>query len=331
MRSGIVLLRPKTMPEPGKKNFFTNAWQLLLKSGEEFVNDNSLKLGASLSYYTIFSLPPLLIIVISLCGFFFGPEAVKGEIYGHIAHLVGKASALQIQEMIKNAALSKDTTLATTIGIITLIIGASGVFGEIQDSINRIWGIKAKPNRGLRQLIRNRLISFSMLVAMGFLMLVSLVLNALMDMLNTRLGNFFPHSSIYLLYALNIIMLFILITLLFSIIFNTLPDGKVGWKDTLIGSTFTAFLFMIGKSAIGLYLGNSRVASMYGAAGSLIVILLWVYYSAIILYFGAEFTKVYAYTFGTKITPNNYAVYIEKQEVEKETLKKSAEPKAELS
>jgi len=319
------------MPEVKKKNILSNIWQLLKKASEEYIGDRALKLGASLSYYTIFSLPPLLIIIISICGFFFGAEAVKGEIYGQISHLVGKDSAIQIQEMIKNAALSKDGVLATTIGIITLIFGASGVFGEIQDSINLIWGIKAKPNRGLAKLIRNRLVSFSMIVVIGFLLLVSLVVNALIEILNTKLQVIFPHTSVYIFYVVNLIILFAIITLLFAIVFRTLPDGKVAWKDALIGSLFTSFLFMIGKSAIGLYLGNSKIATTYGAAGSLIIILLWVYYSALILYFGAEFTKVYSYTFGSKITPNDYAVYIQTHEIEKETLQKSAEPKAELT
>jgi len=317
------------MPETNSKNFFARSWFLLKKSTEEFISDSDLKLGASLSFYTIFSLAPLLVIIISICGVFFGAEAVRGEIYGQISYLVGKETALQIQEMIKNAALSNDSTLATTIGVVTLIIGASGVFGEIQDSINRIWGIKAKPNRGLKMLIRNRIISFSMIVTLGFLFLVSLIVNAVADLLNTKLQQIFPEISVYLFYIFNLAILFMLITWLFAIIFKTLPDGHVAWKDALIGSTFTALLFMLGKSAIGFYLGNSKVASMYGAAGSLIVILLWVYYSALILYFGAEFTKVYAYTYGSKITPNNYAVYVQKQEIEKEVLNKSAEPKAE--
>ena len=316
---------------PAKKNFLLSAWLLLKKSGEEFYHDSDLKLGASLSYYTIFSLPPLLIIIISLAGVFFGPEAVKGEIYGQIAHLVGTDAALQIQEMIRNASLSSEGVFATIVGVITLIIGATGVFGEIQDSINRIWGIKAKPSRGLRNLIRNRLISFSMVVVLGFLLLVSLILNAMMDLLSTRLQRIFPEVSVYLFYILNVVLLFLLITMLFSVIFKTLPDGIVAWKETLVGATFTAFLFMIGRSAIGFYLGNSKVASTYGAAGSLIIILVWVYYSAIILYFGAEFTKVYAYTYGEKITPNKYAVYVENREIEKERLSSSSEPKAEVA
>jgi membrane protein len=291
---------------------------ILKETFAEFMSDRGIKLSASLSYYTIFSLPPLLIIIIVLCGIFFGTDAVKGEIFGQIHDLVGNEAALQIQEMIKNVKISGDNFFAAIVGVITLILGASGVFMEIQDSINSIWGLKAKPRKGFRKLVINRLLSFSMVVSMGFLLLVALIVNALMDILNNRLIRIFPDVTVYFFYILNLAFVCAIITLLFSIIFKTLPDGKVNWKDTLIGSLFTAFLFMIGKFAIGAYLGNSNIAGTYGSAGSLIIILLWVYYTAIILYFGASFTKVYAYKFGKKIIPNKYAVFIQKKEVEHE-------------
>lgn len=291
---------------------------LLKKTFEEFSNDRALKLGASLSYYTIFSMPPLLVIIISITGFFYGMEAVKGEIFGQIRALIGDESAKQVQEIIKNVALSKDNLLATILGFITLLFGASGVFAEIQDSINYIWALKAKPKRGLIKMVMNRLVSFSMIVTVGFLLLVSLVVNAFLEVLINRLQALFS-NGVWLVYGVNLLLTFVIITLLFSIIFRVLPDGKVAWKDTLVGAVFTAVLFMIGKSLIGLYLGNSEVSTTYGAAGSVIIILLWVYYSAIILYFGAEFTKVYAYTYGRKIIANDYAVHIEKEEVERES------------
>ncbi len=191
-----------------------------------------------------------------------------------------------------------------------LLIGASGVFAEIQSSINYIWGLKAKPDKGLMKFIKNRLMSFSMIASVGFLLLVSLMVNTVMDIINARLLVYFPDSTIYLFYVLNILILFVTTTMLFSIIFKTLPDGDIAWKDALIGSSFTSFFFMFGKFAIGFYLGSSTVATVYGAAGSVIIILIWVYYSAIILYFGAEFTKVYANGHGSKIIPNAYAVGI---------------------
>jgi len=294
---------------------------LLKDTTSEFIADDGMKLSAALSFYTIFSLPPLLIIIISLSGFFFGAEAVKGELFGQINGLVGNQAALQIQEIIKNVKLSHSSVFATTFGIIILLIGASGVFVEIQDSINFIWGLKAKPKRGLIKFIKNRLMSFSMIGSVGFLMLVGLIINSVMDILYNRLEKFFPVDSIYLVYVFNLLIVFGIITLLFTVIFKTLPDGKVALRDCLTGAAFTSFLFMIGKFAIGAYLGRSAMASWYGAAGSVILILLWVYYSAIILYFGAEFTKMYATTHGQKIIPNEYSVQILKPKIEIDTIK----------
>ena len=277
-----------------------------------FIDDNALKLSAALSYYTIFSLPPLLIIIITLSGFFFGADAVKGQIFDQINGLVGNSAALQIQEVIKNVKLSSNNAFYTSLGIIFLFIGASGVFAEIQDSINYIWGIKAKPKRGLIKFIYNRLMSFSMIGSVGFLLLVSLIVNSLVDILSKRLSFILPQDTFSLLYLVNTLIVFIIITVLFIIIFKTLPDGKIVLRDCIIGASFTAFLFMIGKFVIGFYLGSYNVASIYGAAGSIILILAWVYYSAIILYFGAEFTKVYAHTHGDKIVPNSYSEKISK-------------------
>ena len=284
---------------------------LLKMTFNNFIDDNGMKLGAALSYYTIFSLPPLLIIIIALCGIFFGAEAVRGEIFWQINGLVGKESAIQIQEMIKNVSLSGQNKFATAIGLVALLIGASGVFSEIQDSINFIWGLKAKPKRGLVKFLKNRLMSFSMIGSVGFLLLVGLIVNTLMDLMSSRLQNYFPQLTVELFYIVNLLMVFAIITLLFTVIFKTLPDGKVVTKDAVIGASFTAFLFMIGKFGIGFYLGNSKISTTYGAAGSVILILVWVYYSAIILYFGAEFTKAYATIHGDKIIPNSYAVKID--------------------
>ena len=285
---------------------------LLKETFNGFIDDNAIKLSAALSYYTVFSLPPLLIIIMTLSGIFFGAEAVRGEIFGQINGLVGNDAALQIQETIKNVELSNSSSFAQTIGIIILVIGASGVFAEIQDSINYIWGIKAKPKRGFIKYLYNRLMSFSMIGSVGFLLLVGLIVNSLIDVLSKRLAVFFPEDSIFLFNVINAGVIFVIITLLFFIIFKTLPDGKIAFRDCLIGASFTAILFMIGKFAIGFYLGRNNISSVYGAAGSVILILIWVYYSAIILYFGAEFTKVYAHTHGKKIIPNDYSIQIVK-------------------
>jgi membrane protein len=286
---------------------------LIRETFREFIADNVMKLSAALSYYTIFSLPPLLIIITSLGGFFFGAQAVRGEIFGQINGLVGSAAAHQIEETLKNVKLSTSSAFATTLGIIILIFGASGVFSEIQDSLNHIWRIRAKPKHGLLKFLYNQLISFSMIGSVGFLLLVGLIISAIMEVLTKRLASNFPQDAIYLFYTLNLIIVFIILTLLFTLIFKTLPDGKVALKDCIIGASFTAFLFMIGKFAIGAYLGSSSISSIYGAAASIILILGWIYYSAMILYFGAEFTKIYAHTYGKKIIPNSYSIKLKKQ------------------
>lgn len=299
-----------------RKELAMTTWNLLKTTFNEFDDDNAIKLSASLSYYTIFSLPPLLIIIISVLSFFFGREAINGRFFVQINGMVGNEAALQIQETIKNIELSNSNVFAAVFGGIMLLIGASGVFAEIQSSINSIWGLRAKPNKGIMKFVKNRLMSFSMIASLGFLLLVSLMVNTVMDIINTRLLVFFPNTTVYLFYVLNILILFVSTTVLFSIIFKTLPDGYIVWKDALIGSGFTSFFFMIGKFAIGFYLGSSTVATVYGAAGSVIIILIWVYYSAIILYFGAEFTKVYANAHGNKIIPNAYAVGIKVEVIE---------------
>jgi membrane protein len=305
-----------------RKEIALISWNLLKKTYQEFDDDNAIKLSASLSYYTIFSLPPLLIIIMSIFSVFFGREAVTGRFFGQINGMVGNEAAIQIQETIKNIELSNNNAFAAVFGGVLLLIGASGVFAEIQSSINAIWGLKAKPDKGLVKFLKNRLMSFSMIASVGFLLMVSLMVNTVMDVINARLLVYFPDITIYLFYVLNIVILFATTTILFSIIFKTLPDGFIVWKDALIGSSFTSFFFMLGKFAIGFYLGSSTVATVYGAAGSVIIILIWVYYSAIILYFGAEFTKVYANAHGNKIIPNAYAVGI-KVEVTELPKKKS--------
>jgi membrane protein len=285
-----------------------NVWYLLKNTSKEFVSDNALTLSASLSYYTIFSLPPLLIIIIGLFDFFFGPDAVRGELLGQIKGIVGDGTAVEIQQMIRNVRLSNSSIFATVLGVAILLIGASGIFAEMQTSINYIWGIEAKPKRGLVKFLKNRLMSFSMIGSVGFLLLVSLIINAVMDILNSHLVHYFPGITVYLFYVLNILAVLFIITVLFTIIFKTLPDGSISLKDSIVGAIFTSSLFMLGKFLIGAYIVGSHVASIYGAMGSVILILVWVYYSSVILYFGAEFTKVYARKHGQKIIPNEYSI-----------------------
>ena len=304
---------------------------LLKETYNGFIDDNGIKLSAALSYYTVFSLPPLLIIIMSLSGIFFGADAVRGEIFGQINSLVGSDAALQIQETIKKVELSNGSTFAQTIGIIILLIGATGVFAEIQDSINYIWKLKAKPKKGkgFLKMVINRLLSFSLVVSLGFLLLVSLLINGVMDALITRLTSMFPELTVVLVYALNLVLTFGITTLLFAMIFKVLPDARIQWRHVRAGAFTTAILFMAGKFLIGYYLGHSKLSSTYGAAGSVIVMLLWVYYSAMILYFGAVFTHVYAVHTGSMIYPSNYAVWVQQIEVEsKESIQQQPEEKA---
>ncbi|MGC4037324.1 MAG: YihY/virulence factor BrkB family protein [Chitinophagaceae bacterium] len=295
-----------------------NAWKITTETFADFFSNRVLKLSAALAYYTIFSLPGLIIIVIWISDLFYGRDAIEGTIYNQIADFVGKDAALQIQETIRNASLSSANRFATIIGVITLIMGATSVFSEIQDSINLIWRLKAKPKkgRGWLKLIVNRLLSFSMIITLGFLLLVSLIINGLMDLFVNNLTKSLPQIQVALAYGINILVTFIIISLLFGIIFKVLPDAKIKWKHVRAGAFTTAILFMAGRFVIGYYLGHSKMSSAYGAAGSIIVILLWVYYSSIILYFGAAFTRVYAIHNGSHIYPNNYAVWIEQVEVE---------------
>lgn len=279
-----------------------------------FIDDNGMKLSASLSYYTIFALCPILIIIMSLAGVFFGKDAVQGKIYGQISGLVGSEAAIQVQEIIRNIEHTGHGTGAAIVGIVLLIVGATGVFTEIQDSINYIWSVKAKPQKGWLKYLINRAISFSLIVGIGFILLVALVINALMDVMNERLMRAFPEYSIYFFYVVNMIIILVVICLLFAVIFKVLPDAIIAWKDAIVGASFTAVLFLIGKFGIGYYLGNSSIGSTYGTAASIIIILLWVYYSSIIVFFGAEFTKIYAIHAGKGIRPNQTAVFIIKKE-----------------
>lgn len=299
------------------KQSLVNIWKMLKCTFNDFIADRALKLSASLSYYTVFSMAPLLLLMISLFGFFFGREAVQGHVFHEINGLIGNEAALQIQEVIRNMELSGKTTTALLIGIVTLIIGATTVFGEIQDSINIIWKVKAKPRRGWVKMLKDRLLSSSLIIGLGFLMIVSLMVNGALMALNDWLKSFFPEMTLILFNIINIVITFGVITVLFGIIFKVLPDAYIDWKHVRIGAFFTACLFMIGRYLIGLYIETTSTGTAYGAAGSMIVILVWVYYTAAILYFGAEFTRVYCEFTGARIKPAEYAVYIEEMEVER--------------
>jgi membrane protein len=312
-----------------KKRLLKNIWELIRDAGNGFVDDKVIKLSGSLAYFTVFSIGPMLIVIIYFADIFLRREAIEGTVYRQLGGFVGPSAALQIQEIIKNATLSGKTNVTAVIGFVTLFIGATGVFSEIQDSINSIWNLKPKPKKGWLKMIINRLISFSVVISLGFILLVSLLVNGVIEGLMERLQQQFPRMTVQLVYLFNLLLTFIVTTSLFAIIFKVLPDAIIKWKDVFVGAVVTAILFMLGKFGITFYIGQSNIGDAYGAAGSLVVLLLWVYYSSLILYFGAEFTKAYAVKFGKRIYPNHYAVWIKNVEVEEEngTLKQQEQKK----
>ncbi|RYZ30527.1 MAG: YihY/virulence factor BrkB family protein [Sphingobacteriales bacterium] len=307
-----------TQPLP-EKAIFKKLPKVLMATFKGFGEDRGLKLSASLAYYTLFSIGPLFLLVLSIVSIAYGQEATEGKIFGQLNGLLGADAAKQVQEIIKNIAVSGQTTVALVIGIVTLIIGATSIFIEIQDSLNMIWKLKAKPKKGWLQFLKNRLISSSMIISLGFLMLISLIVNGVIEAMVGWLGNYFTGGvSAVLLIILNLVVTFIIVSLLFGILFKFLPDAKIEWKHVRTGAIFTAILFMIGRYLIGLYITYTATASTYGASGSIIVILVWIYYSAVILYLGAEFTQVATDALGGQIEPAPYAVHVQQMEVEKE-------------
>jgi membrane protein len=299
-----------------KKFSFKGIIEVFKNAFGGFGDDKVTKLSGSLAYYTVFSLGPLLIVIISLCGIFLGREAVEGQIYGQLTKFVGSDTAAQLQEIIKNASLAGKSKVAAIIGGITLVVGATTVFAEIQDSINGIWGLKPKPKKGWLKMLQNRFLSFSVIISLGFLLLVSLGVTAIIDGFSERLKAQFPNVTVVVFYIINVAITLCVTTAIFAVIFKVLPDANIKWKDVLAGAITTSLLFMLGKLAISLYISKSDIGSTYGTAGSLVVLLLWVYYSSIILYFGAEFTKAYAIKYGSEIHPNKYAVTTKVVEVE---------------
>lgn len=308
-----------------RKSFLKNSWEIVSGTFTGFLNDRGLKLSAALAYYTLFSLAPLLILVISLASIFYGHDAVNGQVVAKITSLVGKGAAEQIQGMIKSVTLSGKSYTALTVGIVILVIGATSTFIEIQDSINIIWGVKVKPKRGWLKLLKDRLLSSSLILGLSFILIASLIVNGFVTALSESLSRILPHLTIILFKGINLAIQFLVITVLFGIIFRFLPDVKIKWKNVRMGALFTACLFMVGQYLINVYINFTHQGSTYGAAGSIIVILVWIYYTAAILYLGAEFTRYYSDHYGIKIEPAEYAVFVQEQEIEPATVSKAPE------
>lgn len=295
---------------------FKGIWNVLKATFDGFNDHKITKLSGSLAYYTVFSMAPLLVVIISLCGIFLGQEAAQGKIYTELAGFMGKETALQLQQIVAKAAIGNKDKIAFIIGLVTLLLGATTVFSDIQDSINMIWGLKPKPKRGWLKMLQNRFLSFSVIISLGFILLVSLAVTAVLDGFSSRLQARFPEISVVLFYIINQLVTLAIISLIFGVIFKVLPDAVIKWRDIISGAVVTAVLFMIGKWGISIYIGQSDVGSTYGAAGSLVILLLWTYYSSIILYVGAEFTKAYAIAYGSEIHPSHYAVTTKEIEIE---------------
>jgi membrane protein len=281
---------------------------VLRESAGAWMEDNALRLSASLAFYSVFSLAPLLVIAVSIAALIFNEQTVRDQISAQLEALAGARAADALEALLVTTAAQKRTgAVAAIVGIAAMVFVASGVFAELKDALNTIWGVVVKPGRAWLQLIRDRFLSFSMVLSIGFLLLVSLLLSATLTAISKYMNWLLPLPA-FVWQTLDLVGSLVVITVLFAMIFKILPNVRIGWHDVWIGAVVTSLLFVLGKFLIGFYLGASSITSAYGAAASVVIVLLWVYYSACILFFGAEFTKVYACKFGPGVIPNNRAM-----------------------
>ncbi|HEY6080707.1 MAG TPA: YihY/virulence factor BrkB family protein [Polyangiaceae bacterium] len=286
--------------------FLRDTWQLLKVTAQDWLDDDAASLAAALAYYALLSLAPLLIISIGVAGWFLGPEAARGRVAGELGGIVGGEAAQGIQNIVASADKPTRGALSAVVGIITLFVGASGVFGQLQTSLNRIWEVKTKSGQGVMAQLKARFFSFTMVLGVAFLLLVSLVLSSILSSFGTYLADTLPGGAV-LWQIINFVLSLALVTALFALIFKVIPDAEVKWRDVWLGAGVTAVLFTIGKQLLGLYLGKAAVGDAYGAAGSIVALVVWVYYAAQILFVGAEFTQVQARRRGAAIEPNKNA------------------------
>ena len=288
-----------------------DTWAIIKETAGDWSADKASRLAAALAYYSLLSLAPLLVIVIAIAGFFLGHDAASGRVAGELGAVVGSEPAQGIQSVVASAHAPSTGLFSTIVGIATLFVGASGVFGELQSSLNTIWEVKPKPGRGILGELKDRFLSFTMVLGVAFLLLISLVLSSLLSAIGTRFSGALPGGEA-LWQMINFGFSLAVVTLLFGLIFKYIPDAKIAWRDVWLGAAVTAVLFTIGKFLLGLYLGKAAVGSSYGAAGSIIALVVWVYYAAQILFLGAEFTQVQARSRGREIRPNENAVPLPK-------------------
>ncbi len=306
------------------KTIMTNRWLALLKrSLDRWMEDKALRLSAALAYYSIFSIAPLLVITIGIAGLVMGDEAVAGQLYGELKGYVGAQSAEAIQSMVESASKPSQGVMATVTGFVMLLLGASGVFGELKDALNTIWGVKPKPGQGILAMVRGKFLNFGMVLVIGFLLLVSLVLSTAIAGLNHRLESVLPLPA-FVWAAVAFVISLGIVTTLFAMIFKVLPDAQIRWRHVWFGALITALLFEVGKTGLGWYLGREGAASAYGAAGAVVLLLLWVYYTSCILFFGAEFTQVYAEAGDGVTEPSANALRVTKEERAQQVLPATA-------
>ena len=296
---------------PAIQTYFKSFYEVILDTFDGFTEFKILKMSSSLAYITVFSLAPLLLVILFICDVFWGREAIEGAIYSQMKDFLGPSAAEQIQLMIQNLALSPNSTVAAVIGIGTLIFAATSVFAEIQDSINTIWSLRPKKRSGIWLFIKARLLSFGVIGSLGFIMLVALGFSTLLDGISDRLALTYSEISVGFIYFSNIFVTFIITSLLFGAIFTILPDADITWRQVRVAAFTTTVLFMLGKFLITFYIANSNISDVYGAAGSIVVLMVWVYYSSVILYLGATFAKCYAVKFAEPIKPSKYAEIVQ--------------------
>jgi membrane protein len=305
MSEEISVQKPAKSPLRGTR--VRAVWSVIKETASDWKEDNASGLAAALAYYTLLSIAPLVVLAVAIAGLAFGEEAARGQISDQISTVVGAQAGESIESIASNAHAPSAGVFSSIIGVIVLLFGASGVFGELQTSLNTIWEVEPKPGRGILGVIKDRFFSFTMVVGVAFLLLVSLVLSAAIAGLGSFLENALPGGEA-LWMLLNIALSLGIVTLLFALIFKIVPDAEIRWRDVWVGAFVTAVLFTIGKLLIGLYLGKSTLTSSYGAAGSLVALVVWVYYTSQIVFLGAEFTQVYARRFGSRIVPSENAV-----------------------
>jgi membrane protein len=314
-------------------SWLKSVWNFIETLIDRIVDDRVPRMAAAMSYYTIFAMAPILIIVIWILGLVFGAEVARGEIIGTIQDLIGPKGAAAVQSVVENAYRDRDSTLATIISFATLLIASTGVFVEMQDSLNNIWGVQPRPGRPITNTLRTRLYSFAMVLSMGFVLVLSLIVSAIISAIGAYFVEKLPEFSdvsFFMLRVADFLIPLLVIMLMLAVIYRVLPDVEIAWKDVWIGAAITAVLFTIGKYLIGLYIANSSFTSSYGAAGSLVIVLVWVFFTTMIFLIGAEITEMTANRLGRRLRPSSYAMYMPRRwEILQEQYEKYKAEKAE--